>query len=141
MVPRIRQPRVISALLISALRSPEILRRLAMAVILVPVSGAAQNDVLLEGLGMRVLRSGGGCAATVSVEVHSTDPRDFDGERRNLEDLVNNARAALGIECLGVSIRRVVITGKVRGELYFAGATDAGWGWALKGLFAAPRRT
>ncbi len=135
MVPRIRQPRVISALL-----SPELLRRLAMVIVLVPVSGAAQNDVLLDGLGMRVLRPVSGCAATVAVEVHSSDPRDFDGERRNLEDLVNNARAALGIECLGVSIGRVVITGKVRGELYFAGATDAAWGWALKGLFAAPPR-
>lgn len=134
MKSRTRQPRVITAFL-----SPEILRRLAMVIVLVPVSAAAQNDLLLEGLGMRVLRSGSGCAAAVEVEVHSSDPRDFDGERRNLEDLVNNARAALGIECLGVSIRRVVITGKVRGELYFAGATDADWGWALKGLFAAPR--
>jgi hypothetical protein len=96
----------------------------------------AQERLLISHADMEAYISRSGCSSTVALEVRSAEPGRFDGNRTELQRLVGGARAALGIECPGVS--RITIRGTVNGRLCFAGATEQQWGWRLKGLFAMP---
>lgn len=102
-------------------------------------AAVAENRLLMSHAGMEAYLQVLDCRSNniASVEVRSSDPGAFDGERIELQRLIGQVRAVISIEC--PSIQRITAKGTVSSQLYFAGATDKSWGWRIVGLYAPPQ--
>lgn len=102
-------------------------------------AAVAESRLLMSHVGMEAYLQALDCRSNnvAAVEVRSSDPGAFDGERIELQRLIGQVRAVISIEC--PSIQRITAKGTVSNQLYFAGATDKSWGWRIVGLYAPPQ--
>jgi hypothetical protein len=96
----------------------------------------ASERLLMSHAGMEAFMLTLDCRSKneATLEIRSSTPDVFDGERVELQRLIGQVRAVVSIEC--PSIQRITAKGTVRRQLYFAGATEKAWGWRIIGLFA-----
>jgi hypothetical protein len=71
------------------------------------------------------------------LEIRSSTPEIFDGDRVEVQRLIAQARAVLSFDC--PSISRITARGMVNSQLYFSGATEKNWNWKIIGLYAPPK--